>query len=336
MHLRSQTGGMTATTFQPSQATSPRRPPRLDELLDRELDYGVGAQGGFVNHLAMTLVAAWRLGAPEARLAEIYEEQAGDGYLIRAPRPDWLDEETARVVERGFRVTVAEQLPPLLSSLDARWFHAVIRVEHAVDVQHPGQLARALGDWREVARPLPDLPERRGDRALRDVIQELALERIGADLGGLRLRAVAEHPRFRRALESARLGPDALREAAELALLGHVARNDFATLHLVTGACAARALAPLLSPAERVVLGERLAQAVSAGYLAGGGGQLPMPLALEELRSRPVPVWDDIAARAAQSDDAHVSKLVYACRREQQETGEPLYQWLAARQCGTA
>ena len=35
----------------------------LERLLDAELDYRPGARGGFISHLAMSLVAAVRLGA---------------------------------------------------------------------------------------------------------------------------------------------------------------------------------------------------------------------------------------------------------------------------------
>ena len=40
----------------------------LARLLDDELDYRPGARGGFISHLAMSLVAARRLGATAEEL----------------------------------------------------------------------------------------------------------------------------------------------------------------------------------------------------------------------------------------------------------------------------
>src|SRR5690606_14050254 len=78
---------------QPSQ-TAPQQVDsvhsRLAKLLEAELDYAPQARGGFVNHLAMALVAAARLGASEERLQELFDSQVQDGYLIRRETPSWL------------------------------------------------------------------------------------------------------------------------------------------------------------------------------------------------------------------------------------------------------
>lgn len=313
---------------------SPALRTRLAELLDAELDFSAEAQGGFVNHLPMTLVAAAGLGASDAQLIGIYEAQSQGDFLRTRPRPPYLEPLTREVERRGARATVADHIAPLLAAVDARWFHAVIRLEHALDALHAAQVAHALGDWAEVATPLPDLPSKRGSESLVSVARRFQDIPALTALGKQRLRVVATHPEFVRELSRARLGPHAIEDAAELALHAHMAGHDFTTLHLVTGARAAQSLAQHLPPELVLVLGERIAQAVLAGYLCRGSGSLPTSLGFAERRSRELPEWTTLAQKAFESGDAHLIKLTYACLRQERHTGEVLYRWLAARDLG--
>lgn len=328
MNLKLQTGGM---TFLEPAPPIPSHRTRLADLLDAELDYAVDARGGFVNHLPMTLVAAAGLGATDAQLIHIYEVETTEDFLRSRPRPAYLEPLTREIEQRGTRAVLLERIPPLLAAIDARWFHAVIRLEHALEARHPAQVAQALGDWAEVARPLPDLPTARGTESLVAIARRHPEGLSRQAVLRHRLRTAASHPDFPAALGQARLGAHALEDAAELALHAHIAAHNFVTLHLVTGACAAWALADHLPQELRQVLGERIAQAVLAGVLSDGSGRLPARLALEELRSRELPDWSELAAEAFASGDVHMIKLTYACLRLERRIGDPLYRWLAAR-----
>lgn len=309
----------------------PSTRPRLAELLDAELEYSSEARGGFVNHLGMSLVAAAGLGATDAELIAHFEAEVRGDFLRTRERPDWLDPLRTEVEQRGTRAVLLDKLPALLASMDARWFHSVIRLEHAVDAHHPAQIANALGDWASVARPLPELPTQSGSKSLVEVARAFSAKYGAPDFGRQRLHAVAEDPRVPEAFAEARLGAHAVGDALELALHAHVAGNNFTTLHLVTGSAAAAALAPHLPGDLARTLGARIAQAVFAGYLSGGSGQLPTPLALDELRSRILPEWSTLATGALATGDAHVIKLAYACQRLEALTEDRLYRWVAAR-----
>lgn len=52
----------------------PRARERLAQLLDAELAFDPRARGGFVNHTAMALVAAWRLGADADELERWFDD----------------------------------------------------------------------------------------------------------------------------------------------------------------------------------------------------------------------------------------------------------------------
>lgn len=133
-------------------------------------------------------------------------------------------------------------------------------------------------------------------------------------------------------------GQQTLDEIAAVAAAAHVSGNNIASLHLVTGTRAVRVIAPTVDEASRQFLIERTAQAVAA-MLPRAAGKLADQrerAELDELRQSAVPGWTDIASAAINSGDPHVVKLAYTASREQQITGDPLYQWLAARQSGLA
>ena len=73
---------------------------------------------------------------------------------------------------------------------------------------------------------------------------------------------------------------------------------------------------------------------MAAGYVAGGRVELPTDDELEGLRAVPVPAWDEVRAAAVASPDVHTTKLVFTCRLERRATGDPLYDWLSAREVG--
>ena len=71
----------------------------MDRLLDAELDYRIGARSGFINHLAMSLVAAARLGATADELQRWYDEQTRGDFLLPRVRQDALAVDAERIAE---------------------------------------------------------------------------------------------------------------------------------------------------------------------------------------------------------------------------------------------
>jgi hypothetical protein len=310
-------------------ATSPHLE-HLHRLLDRELGYEVSARHGFNNHLPMMLTAAAGLGASPTELDALFESTTSDDdYLIPRARPDWLDDEVEDIRRRGIAATVAERVPPLVDSPSTHWFHAAIRLEYAIDADHPGQVANSLHDWAEHRRPLPELPDASGSVPLVDRAPSLRRRSKSS------IEAIAAEPWFSELLGDVDLHTDPLGGARELALAAHLATNSIATLHLVTGTRASRTIAERLPDHARDQLGRHIAQAIAAGYVAYGEPLIDDER-YERLRAvaRQAPSWEAIAMAALASGDAHVIKLAYTCQREAADHEADLYRWLAARAAG--
>jgi hypothetical protein len=307
----------------------------LHQLLDRELAFEVGARHGFNNHLPMMLTAAAGLGASPDQLDVLFDATTDhDDYLIARETPEWLHAETDDVRRHGIHAVVAERSARLVDSPNTHWFHAPIRLEYGIEAGHPGQVANALHDWAEHRRPLPGVGEPTdgaptSTARLADVAESL-LGRAGSSI-----ESIAGEPWFRAALAGTDLRDDPLDAARELALAAHIAGDNIATLHLVTGTRAARTIAGLLTPSAADRLGRHIAQAVAAGYVANGS-PLPTTRQLDQLRGEAsrAPDWGEIGHAALATGDAHVIKLAYTCLRESELTDSDLYRWVAARGAG--
>lgn len=301
----------------------------LDELLDRELAFDPVARGGFINHLAMSLVAATRLGATDDELREMFRSQTGGTFLLRRDEPDWLGGDTAAVERDGIEPTVRRKLPDLVDRPLSQFFHAVIRLELAVDAAHPGQVANALRNLADHGGPLASPPSGEGGESLAAVLSALRShpEREQGSFG--EMRSYAEEPWFADTVARLRWEDGLYDDLASTAVAAHLALGDFTTLHMVTGVRAVRALSAFLDEGPRRELALHTAHAVA----------LLSAVLLDDFdddRGRSVgPVdadWSDIGRAAIGTGDPHVVKLVYAARLEEAATGDPRYRTVAVRQ----
>jgi len=308
---------MTPTRHPVPVDTDTPLPPELDRLLDAELAFDTDARRGFISHLAMGLIAAARLGADGRTLAAWFEAETDgdDDFLqIRTGTPRWLPEGIARVRRRGIDAEVRAVLPDLVDRVGG-FFHWMIRLELAVDVGHPGQVANALGDWHRRPRPRGSLVVPAGSGSVAGLIEQISGE--GSTTVSAAVAGVADHP-------------DLLAETAAAVAELHWAVDDFTTLHLVTGTRAARALEPFLDSTDRRRLTHAHLHAVGSvlhhlGAPAStfAAGPIPAWSALPE--------WARIGAAAIETGDDHVVKLVYATRLEEAVTGRAIYRAIAAR-----
>ena len=326
-----------ATTALADRTGRPANDPasRVHALLDAELDFDPVARGGFINHLAMSLVAIWRLGATTDDLDRWYRAQTSDGFLVPRPRPDWLAPDSERIARVGVSAEVRRRLPALVDSPGVQLFHAVIRLEHAVDADHSGQVANALHNWEDHARPLPEPPAGQGTWSFEQVVDRIGVRaRQGGTPGSRRLHEVAVTDWFSAAMADLRAGPDLLDQVAAAALWVHLEQQTIGTLHLVTGTRAARALSSLLDADDAARLAIHTAHDVAAAYVAFGAPARPDRGDLDQRHTATTIDWDEIAAAAISSGDAHVAKLVHSARWELEATGDPLYRYAAALQAG--
>lgn len=310
---------------------------RLRELLDAELDFDPVARGGFINHLAMSLVAIWRLGATAEDLDRWYRAQTTDGFLVPRPRPEWLGPDTELIADKGIDAEVRRRLPALVDSPGVQLFHAIIRLEHAVDADHPGQVANALRNWEDHARPLPMPPDGEGTWSYEQVLDRIGVHARrsgGAAASGRHLHELARTDWFSSAMADLWAGPGLLAEVAAAALWVHLEQRTIGTLHLVTGTRAAQALVHLLEPGDARRLARHTAQHVAAAYVAFGAPTRPDRQELDRRRSSTTPPWDRICIAAIESMDPHVAKLVHSADWELDATGDQLFAVAAAQQTG--
>ena len=321
------------TTLTATRHDDPAAAASLARLLDAELDYRPGARSGFISHLAMSLVAAARLGATADELQRWYDAQTRGDFLIPRTRPDTLAADVERIEDQGIEAEVRRRLPAVIVAPESQFFHAPIRLELAIDAGHAGQVANALENWEAHHTPLPERPDGDGDRRITEVVRRVLGRPSAASAADLDVHGVAAEPWFTAEMARLQVDDQTLDELAALAAASHTAPRHFGTLHLVTGMRSLRALASYLEPADHRELSLRAAQAVAAAMLSFGVS-LPSDEQTSDRRAGAPTDWSGIARAALDSGDPHVVKLVYATMLEEQVTGDPLYRAIAASQVG--
>lgn len=313
--------------------TSPRTTPSptVVRLLDEELATSPVVQRHYSSHLAMSLAALHRLGAPSERLQEWF-----DADRDAEPRDDRdeLDVRLREIARDGIAATVRDRVPSLVDGPSSQLFHPAIRLSYGLDLGHEGQVAAALLDWQRRHEVLPVDPPRTGDRRLGDAAADLAAHPAGTWDRTFDLPGIAR----RRELVSARDGiavdERTLDDISAFALAAHASADDFITLHLVTGARAIRQVSAWIDAAAARRLAARTIDAMLVGYAAVGAPPLLDADGLDALRRADVPTRDAVAARAVADRDPHVVKLVDVALVEEERTGDPLHRYVAARAVG--
>lgn len=343
----------TAVLDSPAAARAARRAV-LHRLLDDALAYGPEHGQGMASHLPMALAALDGLGAHEAQMRSFFAHHARRLERVAAPRGgakpavDWQTMrgrfESFETLRAGFAHALArdgadavlrDAVPALVDGVAGAAFHGPIRVAHAVEAGHEGELAAALAYWAARWEPLP-APGEAGVRiagvpAWLDAIdaRRLAFDRdwrATAPLISARMQQAALTPPY---VELAgALGVDGVAPAALLVDLAkacaarYAATGNFTVLHMATASRALRVLARWLPTAPAALA--PLLHAVAAANLAAR----PAPLRREA--SSKEPGWDDVRrlACACASDDDHVIKLVHAAAMQQAESPDAV--WLEA------
>lgn len=325
-------------------AAAARRRPALHALLDETLALPPEYQDGLTNHLPMALHALDALGADEARLRDfaaryvqrfVEREDAapvavptppGDGWIALRGRFDAFDALRAAfgqaLARDGADAVLRRALPLLMDGVAAQAFHGPIRVAHAAEAGHAGELAAGLAYWAARWQPLaaPDAPGADAP-AFDDVAEWLdaldslwrrddAPPAVRLPLISMRIEAATATTAYRRLGGALRTrGMDPVARLGELALAAagrYAASRNLTVLHMVTGARAARVLARWL-PADEAAL-DPLWHAVAAASLASGvavpGAAPREPVARLD--------WDALRALACRQDDDHVVKLMHA------------------------
>jgi hypothetical protein len=275
----------------------------LDEAFQRMAACGFEMPNGFVNHGAMACEALAALGfeSEVTTWAERFARSAGPEVRAEKSRsfewrdalgdyrrlPEWIGFFEVAIAGDGWPSVVEIWAPRLLPSLATALFHGAIRTGHAVRA-----VAAADTEARreELARAL-------GYWAARWRSGELAGPPPEVD--DLRLAIV-----------------DAAADGAH----HYLARPNIFHLHGVTGAMAVDLLAPHIRATDQAA-GLAQVQAEHAALYAGTNSG-PTPRTAGPTTG---PTGAELATTAEASRDPHQVKLVEACRRGFELTGDPVF-----------
>ncbi len=319
--------------------------PALHPLLTQNLQFAPDYGNGLTSHVPMALHAMAELGASAADLHRQYDHDTAKLRRLPAapapePWPRWTDhlgdlaayqrfeaQFVASIARLGSTAVLADAVPRLWSGFGAVALHGVIRLAHAVEVDHPGELAAALAAWAAQHARLPNaqpsrpLPLESWVKTLLPLAQEW---RSPAPLISLRMLDAAQTPAF----ATCRLDLCGVRSRNDLAPLArtcaalYAQTGNFTVLHLLTGT---RALGILLRWAPKDWQ-DPVSAALTAAVLAAGlNTSQPIDPASQTQSPPETPAERRILAmfsqtneRAAQSDpqhpvDEHTIKLTHAC-----------------------
>lgn len=321
--------------------TSPTLRARLDAAARFDAEYGASLS----NHLPMTLTALARLGADDERLAEfvahyvprLHDAPPTEPWSAGDPWREWLGDPRAWPTYRAlFRdwlayedaePMLAQVLPVLMQGVGATAFHGLIRAAYALAAQHAGELADALAYWAcrwfrcGASAGVGDV----ADPARVLVLLE-AVEVPERPLISQSMALAAADPRVASAL--ARLHVDrhtTLPRLAQLAAERYAAQGGFTTLHLVTSAQALHALLRFIDTDDQRAALANYALAYGAAWATLGPTSASPAAPLELLP------WPELVARAVESDDEHVIKLVDSCREQERSYGGAVWARAASR-----
>jgi hypothetical protein len=289
----------------------------LDENIARYApEYG----DGLSNHAPMALIALSFCSASDETLTRFFTS-----YRERLkPRTDEVIEHFHDGMPTTEMLTTA-----LVGSADdsaAAAFHGIIRVRFAWGMGHAPELAAACNYLAAKTSPLAPLARSLpGATSLADAASLLVDEGVRSpQLHSIRARhaALAEDARFA-AIASSLARGESDNDFMALACFArdlYAARDDFTSLHALTGAEAALTLATL--DVERARLYRATAHGVLA-CVANSAGPLRRDIA---------PVdddWSSISRAACDSDDDHIAKLVVACTSLDAVRADPAWRAIA-------
>ena len=314
------------------------------DLLVQATDFHPIYGDGFADHLPMALVALDRLGASSARLHAFY--RASIPSLVRlefANQPlypsDAMGDPSGfasvrlyfqrAIVEDGPELVLRRWLPELVPGITAASLHGLIRLGYAITTSNNAEMASGLALWTTAFTSLGP-PGLLVDEAPKDVAKRIS--QLIADAPGMpgliadRMIHTAALP----SLQSSKSQPKQLELAdiADFAISAYASFDDFTLLHAVTATHAFRVILPYAADST-VALRYFWRSILIAALSSGVPLHRDWPRAHHDRQS-----WTDIAARAVESDDEHVIKLVYSAFSESEKYSNPLYQFAATRQAG--
>jgi len=230
---------------------------------------------------------------------------------------------SGEIERNGWRTTVSNHLPRLISGWVKDAFHPLIRLGYGIEFAVPTEIAAGLAYFTIVG----------DDPALLDMARRAkpidAAAYLGAarDLRDSRFARGPFNDRYRRILQSVAPRPaardDVLRAVSRSCLDAFDATHDFFALHLVTSSHAYRVCRPFAEAAlGTAIVDDLYSIGIAAAYLAIGAP------AFEHVEREPAPLP---LAALAHATDEHDLKLAYSCRAQRLAYDDIAYEAVAAR-----
>lgn len=313
---------------------------------------------GTTNHCPMALSALAGMQADEARLREFFahwqekfaiEEPA---LTITVARDAWRAQlgqyDNFAALQRCFHDWMWESgvdvvLQEVLGSIEfapaSGAFHSVIRLAYGLENGNVCEVAAGLAAMVVSHLPLPAplaAPAADAASALAQISAVMAGTDYEASWITARLRAVAADARFAANLAPIPYNAALIEELAKLALAAYWQTRDFTVLHMVTGMHAVRLLFARLPEPLVARLLPPLWSAVAGAYASVGAPALQTHAqALADAAAQDPQLeaadWGPVLAKARQSNNDHVIKLIYSCQEENRHRPDPLYFAVARR-----
>jgi hypothetical protein len=320
-----------------------------------------GSGGG--NHIPMTLVAAYRMGAgperlnayagkfklsPEAKPIDVSgkEKLTRENWrdrLGRAGFVQYVDLFEKWTKEASAEAVLKEVAPVLANGMAAAFSHDLLRLGHAIDYGSREEIAYSLAGWAMSYRPSPDFDDKGSpvepDELLSNIVKRTSDLRIKLDGGNwgpiaFRLDQVYGSKEFSGSLKPVRFPEsEPLAKISELIMEAFTKTHDFTLLHAFTTCQASRLILPLVGDPRKFVSTFWHSACATYVTVVKARGEMEKDSVTEGKRE-----WKDVFAGARDSEPGwvgtyeHIVKLAYSCWLESNHYKRERYLALAARE----
>jgi hypothetical protein len=322
-----------------SQVSQDHPAPLLDDLRRR---FAPSYGAGLTNHLPMVCVALARLGADAATQRTVVDAIAAKHGQAYEPARPWPAAALLahELRARGVDAVLRERLPRALLGLGGAAFHGAIRVAYATMSSDGDEIAHALAYLEESALTL-DVGADSGQTGMTNDLDELVnalraarIDKPSGEHAGIsasittRITQVAADARFIAIASRLVVDKSTLRQVSGLGARWYLAADDFASLHVLTGAHAVRVLRPFTDAreADQRAIERALAIAALACFVVSGSP------ARADARNRDKAEDRELKhAALTNTHDDHMAKLVVAALDEEAAHEDAIYRIVATR-----
>ncbi len=328
----------------------------LDALLKKNREHEKFSYPARNNHVPMTLIALYRMGATPAQMQRYtgtFDLSAGSAPQDGAKKGTITRETWRNQLGRGAfpayigffddwtqqasnEAVLKEAVPVLMKGTSSVAYHALLRLGYAVDYDSRDEIVFSLAFWAAGFYAGPDIADAKDgevepDALLADVVKaasDVRLKQTGSiDRNIRQVYDIREFAKLWRPIKLPKSG--AIDRVSELVMEAFTQSQHFTLLHALTSCQAMRLLLPYLGdPRESL---SAYWHSVCAAYLTISLGKFE---AGKDAAPEGGTEWKELFTKAAASEKAleHTAKLTYSCWLDSQHYKRDKYRALALRE----